>query len=174
MSKLKLTPAQKDEIRRLTQKANRRIRATERSYRQAGKDVLPRDIVGKYQTKESWATPSTPISRSVVFKDEQEYRKQMQFLRSFESPINPRPTLTEYTEQQRYKTQKAMETSMGTSVPVDIQERLMNMTAPQLSEFWNDFSDRASRAGLKYSSDAIMQQTMEQMFPEDYNNVMRG
>lgn len=172
MANFKLTAAQKDEVRRLTQKANRRIKTAEKTYRQAGKDVLPREVVGQYQTKERWATPSTPMSRSVVFEDEQAYKKQMQFLRSFESPINAKPTLTEYTKQQRTKTEQAMETSLGIDVPKSVKERLRTMTAPELSEFWNRFSDNASRAGLRYSSDAAMQQTMDEMFGEDYDKVM--
>ena len=69
-----LTAQQKDEIRRLTQLANRRIKFAEKEYKRAGGSVLPREVVGDLQIKEKWATPNTPISRSVRFESEKDYR----------------------------------------------------------------------------------------------------
>ena len=55
---IKLTAQQKDEIRRLTQLANRRIRNAFKAYEKEGKRVVPLEIVGKpeLQTREGWHT----------------------------------------------------------------------------------------------------------------------
>src|SRR6185312_2510367 len=89
MSKKKyidLTAAQKDEIRRLTQLHNRRVKAAERAYAKAGKEILPIEIVGKreLQLKENWHTKTTPLSRSVKFESQKEYRQHLHFLRQTE------------------------------------------------------------------------------------------
>lgn len=165
----RLTPSQKDEIRRLTQLANRRIKAAERAYRKEGKMVLPREIVGDYQTKESWATEKTPISRSVVFESREDYLRQLKFLRSFE---RERPGIKEYTRIQRQKTLEAVESSLGVDVPRDLRTEIMNMSAPQLSDFWNTFSNKASKLGMRYSSEQAMEMTLNEMFPEDIQQIM--
>src|SRR5699024_1730038 len=110
MSKFKLTKKQKDEIRRLTQLANRRIRTAEKQYREQGMMVAPRDVVGHVQTKDRWHTKTTPLSRSVVFESEQAYKEQLRLLRSFDpkSPGQTRPTMTQYTKVQRTKTAQAV------------------------------------------------------------------
>lgn len=161
---VRLTAAQKDEVRRLTQLANRRIKAAERAYSKEGLEVLPSDVVGRYQTKESWNTESTPISRSVKFESPEDYRRQLHFLRGFEQQ---RPGIKEYSEIQRNKTNVAVSTALGDNVPESIQQRLSRMSAPELSKFWNTFSDKASRLGLRYSSESAMRQTLDELFPED-------
>lgn len=165
MSKyVKLTASQKDEIRRLTQLANRRIKAAERAYSKAGQDVLPREVVGKYQTKESWNTKATPISRSVKFETQEDYRRQLQFLRSFEME---KPGIKEYTSIQREKTAQAIETSLGTDIPDSLQKKIDKLSAPELSQFWKRFSEKASQLGIKYSSQQAMEDTMNELYPED-------
>lgn len=165
---IKLTPNQKDEIRRLTQLANRRIKAAERQYRKEGKTILPSEIAGHHQVKERWATKNTPISRSVKFTSHKEYRKQLQYLRSFE--VN-RPGIKEYTKVQREKTIMAVESSLGAEVPDSLAKKIDKMTAPQLADFWNTFSDKASKLGLQYSSQSAMQDTMNELFPEDITRI---
>lgn len=170
MTKVKLTTAQKDEIRRLTQLANRRIKAAERAYRKEGKSVVPSEIVGQYQVKERWSTPSTPISRSVQFESEKEYRQQLRFLKSFDPKATRahRPGIREYTEVQRDKVSMAIKTALGDEVSFEnIDRRMEKMTAPQLAEFWNRFSDKAAKLGMAYSSDAVMAEVFSEMFPED-------
>lgn len=159
-----LTAQQKDEIRRLTQLANRRIKAAERAYRKEGKEVLPSDVVGNYQIKEQWNTKNTPISRSVKFTSFKDYRRQLQFLRSFEVQ---RPGIKEYTQVQREKTLQAIETSLGVPPGKEMSEKVNKMTAPQLSDFWNKFSNKASKLGMKYSSDKAMTNTLNEIMPED-------
>lgn len=166
---IKLTPSQKDEIRRLSQLANRRIKAAERAYRKEGKDILPQEVTGKHQIKSRWATKSTPISRSVKFETEKDYRKQLEYLRSFEVQ---RPGIKQYTNIQQQKTLQAVETSFGKEVPQSLQEKLSKMTAPQLTEFWNKFSGKASKLGIQYSSGQAMQDTMNELYPEDLQSIL--
>lgn len=162
-----LNAAQKEEIRRLTQLANRRIKAAERAYAKEGKTVLPKEVVGDFQIKEKWNTKATPLSRSVKFADQKEYRKHLQFLRSFEVS---RPGIKEYTQVQRDKTLDAVRSSLGIDVPKDLEKKISKMSAPKLSEFWNAYSDKASKMGMKYSSEAAMATTLNEFFPEDMEN----
>lgn len=171
MSKyIDLTPFQKDEIRRLTQLANRRIKAAQKAYAKEGLEVLPYEVVGDYQLKEEWATKTTPISRSVKFTSQKEYRKQLKFLRSFEIT---RPGIKEYSSIQQEKTLKAIETSLGADVPGDIAEKISKMNAPQLAKFWKKFDEKSTRLGFKYSSGDNMVQTLTEFFPEDMMNFIR-
>lgn len=170
-----LTAQQKDEIRRLTQLANRRIKFAEKEYKRAGGSVLPREVVGDLQIKEKWATPNTPISRSVKFESEKDYRKQLQFLRSFDPKATKqgaRPSISQYTLIQRDKTKNALETSFGQEVSGAINDKISKMTAPQLTEFWNTYARKSTQLGLKYSSGDAMQQTLAELFPEDKENLL--
>lgn len=172
---INLTAQEKDEIRRLTQLANRRIKFAEKEYKRSGGDVLPREVVGDLQIKEKWATPNTPISRSVKFQSEKEYRKQLQFLRSFDPKATKqgaRPSISQYTLIQRDKTRNAIETSFGQEVSGAIDDKITRMTAPQLSEFWNTFANKSAKLGLKYSSGDAIRQTITELFPEDADNLL--
>ena len=167
---VKLTPKQKDEIRRLTQLANRRIIAAEKAYAKEGKEVIPRDIAGPYQHRSQWATDKTPISRSVKFASEQEYREHLRLLRSFDPKATKahRPGIKEYTQIQREKVGMAIKTSLGEEVTFSfIEQKLSKMSAPQVAEFWRRFSDKAARVGMNYSSEAVMAETFQELFPED-------
>jgi hypothetical protein len=161
---INLNNAQKDEIRRLTQLANRRIRAAEKAYRQAGKHIVPKEIAGHVQLKSQWHTSTTPLSRSVKFNSAAEYRKQLQFLRSFEVT---RPGIKEYTKIQHQKTIEAVETSLGLPIEKELAKKIENLSAPELGEFWNNFSDKASKMGIKYASDAAMLNNLTEFFSED-------
>lgn len=172
---IKLTPEQKDEIRRLTQLANRRIKTAQKNYAKQGKDIVPLDIVGKkeLQTKDRWHTKNQPLSRTVKFENEKEYRNQINFLRSFDPKLrkNARPTLKEYTKTLREKTAMAVETGLGMEIPDSLVNKLNKMSAPELADFWQKFSDNASRLGLQYSSDVVMLDTMNELFPEDMQRL---
>lgn len=164
---IKLTAQQKDEIRRLTQLANRRIRNAHRAYERAGKRIVPLEIVGKpeLQTKEGWHTEKTPLSRSVKFTSHREYRQHLQWLRQFEVS---RPGIKEYTEIQRQKVAQAVATSLGGEYTFNVvMEKLSKMTAPEVADFWDTFSEKARRKGLQYSSEAVMIETFQELFPED-------
>lgn len=163
-----LTKAQKDEIRRLTQFANRRIISARNRYKAGGKVVLPSDVVGHFQLQDSWLTAKTPISRSTKFTGEQEYREQLRMLKQFEQ----RDDVWTYTGVQRVKTLAAVETSLGVPVTQELADRINNMSATQLSDFWNMFSSRASRH-MPYSSLDNMVQTLQEYFQEDIDNLMK-
>lgn len=165
---VKLTATQKDEIRRLTQLANRRIRNAEKAYRKEGLTVLPSEIVGDYQIKEKWATSTTPISRSVKFESKQAYKKQLKFLKSFE---NYRPGIREYTDIQKTKTLMAVETSLGVEVPQKLALKIGKMSAPELSKFWNTFSNKSTRLGFNYSSSSAFLLAMNEYFSEDLSDL---
>lgn len=158
-----LTTAQKDEIRRLTQLANRRIKATERAYRKEGLEILPYEVVGDYQLKEDWATKNTPISRTVKFESQKEYRKHLHDLRRFELS---RPGIKEYSEIQRDKTIQAVETSLGIGIPEELAEKINKMNAPQLSNFWKTYSKKSTKLGVRYSSLQAMLQAISEHFNE--------
>lgn len=164
---IKLTPEQKDEIRRLTQFANRRIKAAYKEYRKYDMEVLPSEVTGDIQIREQWHTKNTPLSRSVKFTSLKEYRKHLNYLRSFE---RMRPTIREYTTTQRTKTLQAVETSLGLNVPKTLGDKLNQLSAPELSRFWNRFASKASKLGIKYSSEQAMLATLTEFFPEDMDN----
>lgn len=161
---LQLNPAQKEEIRRLTQLANRRIKNVEKAYMKEGKSVLPRELVGDFQIHEQWQTKANPLSRSIKFADNKAYNEHLRMLRSFETS---RPGIKEYTQIQRIKTGAAIETALGKDLPEAFAKRLNKMTAPKLADFWNAFSEKAARMGATYSSLSAMTETIEEFFPED-------
>lgn len=169
-----LTKDQKDEIRRLTQLANRRIKYAAKEYARSGASVLPKEVVGGLQIREKWATPNTPISRSVKFESEREYKKQLAFLRSFDPKAMKeaaRPSISEYTMIQRSKTIDALETSFGVDINAGMAAKLNTMSAPKLSEFWDTYSKKAAKLGFKYSSSQAMAQTLQEFFPEDIQGL---
>lgn len=166
---VQLTKAQKEEIRRLTQFANRRIKAAFKEYEKEGKTIAPREVTGDIQIREQWHSQNYALSRSVKFTTMKEYRERLNYLRSFE---RMRPTIAEYRDIQREKTILAMETSLGQEVPEKIVKAIHKMSSPRLADFWNSFSDKASKMGLQYSSNAVMSQTMEEYFPEDYMSLL--
>jgi hypothetical protein len=164
---IELNKAQKDEIRRLTQFANRRIVSAEKTYSKAGKTILPKEVVGNIRTKADWYTDKQPLSRTEKFKTASEYRKHMNFLRSFEKS---RPNMQQYTKAQREKTKLGVETSMG-RLPEELEKQINKMSAPELSEFWKTFSDNSTKLAFNYSSDSALFMTTSEYFREDINAV---
>lgn len=164
-----LNSTQKEEIRRLTQLANRRIKAATKAYHAAGKDVVPKEMVGPYQVIEQWHARNTPMSRSVKFESHKAYREHLKFLRSFDkkAPGESRPGIREYTKVQREKTLLALETSLGIEPPAKIQQQVKKLNAVQLAEFWNKFSNISAKMVQKYASDAAIIETLSEFFPED-------
>ena len=167
---VKLTNAQKNEIRRLTQFANRRILAAAREYQYAGKDVLPSEVVGEYQIKEKWHTTKTPISRSVKFDSMADYNRQIKKLRAYEVE---RDDIWTYTRVAKEKTLQAMETSLGREIPPDLQNKVNSLTAAKLGDFWKTFKNKVVRLGTQYSSNSAMTNAMEDYFQEDIDNLLK-
>ena len=167
MAKVKLTERQKDEIRKLTQFANRRIKRAFKEYEDAGRTVVPTDLAGFLNTRDEWHTANTPLSRSVVFESEQEYRRTINRLRQFRHTA---PDIQTWTDDQRVVTLSGLETALG-DVPDEVINRVLEMDAVQLSEFWDKFTKNARRMGAQYSSLQNMQDTLREFFPEDFANI---
>lgn len=86
-----------------------------------------------------------------------------------------RPGIKEYTEIQRQKVAQAVATSVGGEYSFnEVMKRLEKMTAPQIAEFWDKFSENARRKGLQYSSEAVMVETFQELFPEDLYSTIPG
>ncbi len=166
-----LSKAHKREIRRLTLKANRRIRTAEKQYRQSGLEILPRDVVGKseLQTKDRWHTPKTPLSSSTKFKSQEQFEEHMSFLKSFDED---RPTIAEYGKQQRIRTISAVESTIGYKTAEDFQERINSMTSAETDLFWREFGKKANQLGIQYDSEQVLRETMSEFFPEDIQNLL--
>jgi len=166
---IKLSNEQKDELRRLTQLANRRIKAAFKAYEKEGMEVAPYQVTGGIQIKEQWNSKNYALSRSVKFTSESEYKARLQYLREFDPKANrnARPTMKQYTAIQRTKTTTAIETALGQEVPDQLADKLNKLTAPQLSQFWKRFDENARQVGTKYNSNAVMSQTLQEFFPED-------
>lgn len=171
---VKLTERQKDEIRRLTQRANRRIIGAYKEYAKHGREIPPAKVTGGIQTREQWETTSLPLSRSTQFATNAEYRERLRFLRSFDMGPASRPTMTEYTNIEREKIRVAMRHTLGTDPGARLDKQLTRMSAPQLAEFWHRFETNANRKGVHYSSDAVMAETLDEFFQEDLMHLLEG
>ena len=169
MSKPRLTNAQKDEVRKLTQFANRRIKSAFKEYESQGKQIVPNELTGFLRARAEWHTESTPLSRSVVFESEVEYQQTIRALRNFRRSA---PTVKEYTSDQTQTTINALHTSLGDMVPTALIERVKGMSVVELSDFWARFSEIARRMGIQYSSDPAMIATLREFFGEDYEHLM--
>ena len=161
---IKLTTEQKNELRRLTQLANRRIAAFTKEYEKHGLSIIPYEVSGGIQTREQWHTEKYAISRSTKFKSEIDFKRHMRWLKQFENPLI-RENVTLYTRTQRVKTLRAMETALG-GVTDEQREMIERMSAGELALFWDTFSNVANRKGVQYSSDSALSQTWE-LFNED-------
>jgi hypothetical protein len=165
-----LSAAQKEEVRRLTQFANRRIANAFKTYEKEGMDVVPREITGGIQTREQWATDKYAISRSIKFSSQKEYREQLHWLRQFEVM---RPSITEYSTAQQEKTLLGLETALG-DVPNALKDMVKKLNAPELTRFWKTFSDKASKMTFRYSSQAAAQEAVVEFFGTDRQDLARG
>jgi hypothetical protein len=165
---VKLSKAQKEEIRRLTQLANRRIKAAFKAYEKEGKSVMPYEVVGNVDIREKWDSEKYALSRSIKFATQNEYKMRLKYLRQFEKE---RPGIKEYTKIQREKTKIAMETSLGQELPNYVSKVIDKMTAPQLSDFWQKFNKKSAKLGMKYSSNEAMAKAMQDYFQEDIEHL---
>ena len=166
----KLTAYEKNELRRLTQMANRRIKAYMVEYEKAGLSIIPKEVSGGIQTREQWASEKYAISRSTKFANEQAFRSHLNWLRQFEKPAI-RPRVTEYTKVQKAKTIEAYKTIMG-NINEETVKKIEKMSLPELSKFWKKFSDRARKLGTQYSSDAMQVLMENELYAEDEQALM--
>ena len=166
---IQLSKEQKQELRKLGIFANNRIRRSFKVYEKAGKDIVPKEIVGKeMQIKEDWFTEKTPISTSIKFKTYKDYRKHLNYLRSFKVD---KVGIKEFTEIQQNKVLHAIDTSLGVEVPEALRKKISKMSAPELTDFWKKYERFGSKMGLQYASDSAMIATLEDWFKEDIENL---
>lgn len=174
----KLSENDRRELKRLTQKANRRIESAMRAYEKEGLQVIPRALSGgKIQIREQYQAGKSAYSRSTKFGSKEDFRRHLNELRRFESPDQYRrvdriPTLSEYNRIQQSKVQAAVNTALGVDISDKLQKKLSRMSAPQLSKFWNTFERNASRKGHPYSSDVAMTDALEEFFGDDIDNLI--
>ena len=169
-----LNKVQKEEIRRLTQKANRRISAAFKEYEAAGLKLVPRELTMGIQYKEQWENEKYALSRSTKFDSAKDYYNRLKVLKQFDIPDAKGgvPTLSEYKNVQSNKIRKAIVTSLGTKtvmgLPPELMEILLKqidkMSAPDMAKFWKGFSRKAQQLKLKYSSEVAMNYAMNDFF----------
>lgn len=168
-----LTKQQKEEVRRLTQRANRRIAGAIKEYEKHGREVAPFEVTGGVQTKGQFETKQKPLSRTVKFETKKEYKDRLNFLRGFEDKgPGARPTMTEYKKVQKAKVREAVKTSLGVDLSEDLEKKLKKMSAPELADFWDKFERNAVRKGPQYSSEAVMAETLQEFFGEDIDALV--
>lgn len=173
---IKLTQREKEDFRRLTQKANRRIIMATKQYEKEGLKVIPRELSGGLiQTKAQWKTEKYPLSRSFTrFKDKRSFNRYMRKLRQFDIPDSKGgvPTYTEYQSIGARKMKQALDTALDggvyRNIPPEIQkaldERIDNMGVEEQAKFWRKYSEQSQKMLLQYSSEVAMQRVMDEMF----------
>ena len=170
--------SQVDLIRRLTQKANRRITQAFKIYEETGKHRIPGTITeGRITTREDWASEKYPLSRSIVFESEKAFQKHLAWLQRFDLPEarGGLPTMTEYQHIQGNKILLAMQTALGGAAPYDMPpeimehmyKAIMNMSAPEQTDFWKAFQKRGQKLLDKFSSKAAMEQALNEFFGKE-------
>lgn len=179
---IKLSAQQKDEIRKLTQQANRRIKAFITVYEKAGYRVIPREVTGGFdvQVREEFQTQKYALSRSVKFESEREYKNHLKKLRRFAKDSQAPdavPTVSKYTEIQRNKIFASIKTA-GIEIDEYNLKRLESMDLIEQKKFWNEFTRRAVRMAAEYSSDqlfmAMMNEYSERERQLEANEVMKN
>jgi len=176
MSKyIKLATTQKEEIRRLTQLANRRITQAMKKYEEKGLSIAPKEVTGGIQTRGQWASEKYPLSRAVTFESETDYKEKLKFLKQFDPKTvgkhNANPTMTEYTKVQQKKMKFAIETATSGELTQDLIKKIDKLGSAELAKFWNGFSKVGSKLLLEYSSDALIDYS-SQYFKEDVKSVI--
>ena len=173
---IKLSASQKDEIRRLTQQANRRIASYLKTYQKAGYNVIPKEVVPGFdiQAKKQFQTSKYALSRSVKFETQEDYERHIKKLQRFDKDYKGADkalTQKEYTKLNRVKMLKGLETA-GFDVSEDNLARINKMSLIDQKRFWAEFTKRAIRMQAEYSSDQVFELVMHDMFSIDLNKVM--
>lgn len=173
---MNLTQRQKEDFRRLTQKANRRIKKATKEYAKEGLSVIPRKLSGGLiQTREQWQTKNYPLSRSIKqFKTKREFNQYMNKLRQFDIPDSKGgvPTYTEYQSIGAMKMKQALDTALDggvyRNIPPEIQEaldrKIEHMGVEEQAKFWKKYSEQSQKMLLDYSSEVAMQKVMDEVF----------
>ncbi|MGL4521855.1 MAG: hypothetical protein ACRCWQ_04855 [Bacilli bacterium] len=174
-----LTADEKNELRRLTQKANRRIKTAydelilEQKHKKGRKKtvIIPLAVAGRNkQIQKQWATESTPYSRSTKFETKEDFRRHMNELRSFDPGLaHSKPTLKEYAKTSANKILKAFDTA-GVQLTAEQRKLLSSLSVEQQRQFWRKYDEIASKYFNNYSSDQVFADMASD--PEVFNSFM--
>lgn len=169
---VKLTSVQKEEIRRLTQLANRRIANAMKLYESKGLTIAPYEVTGGIQERSQWVSDKYAISRSVKFNSVKDYKDQLRFLKQFDpkASSNPAPTIVQHGKVQQKKMTAAIETITGGELKTSLLDKISKLDSAKASLFWKDFSEVASKLGTEYSSEALIPYA-EEYFKEDLDEL---
>ena len=172
----KASKAQAELIRRLTQKANRRIKQAFKLYESAGKHRIPGALTeGRVTVRDDWQTEKNPLSRAIKFPTEKAFQAHLNYLKKFDLPEvkGGLPTMTEFSQIQTNKIILALQTSIGGgsslyNMPPEIMQHMYKvisrMSAPEQTEFWKVFSKRSQKLLDKFSSKQAMEQALNEFF----------
>jgi hypothetical protein len=159
---IQLSPAEKEEIRRLTQKANRRIKSYLKVYEQAGYKVIPKEVTAglQIQSRQQFQTDNYAISRSVKFESKADYKKHISMLKKFDpGRADSVPTVREYNVINRTKLMKGFETA-GVNLSSESMKAMKKWDSAKISQFWKDYQRIALRKGLDYASGTTFEELM--------------
>ena len=172
----KLSDYEKNELRRLTQKANRRLKAFQEAYERDGYSVIPKEVTAGFdiQTSKQWNTKSYALSRSTKFDSKREFQQRMRMLRRFDSnKADSVPTVSEYVDINQKKLKRAFETS-GVKVDKKMLAKIGKMNSVEISKFWADYRRRADRKGMQYSSESVMAEMLDSYTTKDKGALMKS
>lgn len=156
----------RNDFRRLTQLANRRVKAFTKHYEKGGQNIIPKAVTAGFdvQSRKQWFSEKYAFSRSVKFESKKDYQEHMAKLRKFdnkqkifESSLN----VTEYTALQQDKIASALNTS-GVEIDMNMYNKINSMTAVELSKFWATYERIGRRMGLQYNSEAAMSLALDE------------
>lgn len=163
----KLNKDQAKELKRLTQKANRRIKSYMTVYEEGGHAVLPYKYTGGFdvQAKQQWTGATTPLSRSTKFASEKEYKQYINTLkRKFDNERTPEyvPTVRQSMKLEHSKLSQALDTA---GIKPN-RQAIKKMSLMDTKAFWDKFNERAVSKGLLYSSDQVLSEMVGELGAE--------
>ena len=160
----KLNAYEKNEFRRLTQRANRRLKAFQVEYAKHGKSVIPQELTAGFNIQHTSQLNSAnyaPSRSHTRFADKKEFNQYMKMLRRFESSrADSVPTVREYASINRSKLAQAFDTA-GVKLTQDQIKKLSKMSSVEISKFWDEYYNKAKRLGIRYASDSVMEDMID-------------
>lgn len=173
-----LSKEQKSLIRRLTQKANRRITAAFKLYEEFNQKRIPGALTsGKITVREEWETAKYPLSRKVTFDTQKEFQQRLKWLKTFDVPEakGGLPTISQFQAIQGNKIIMAMQTSFAggafyglpPELMDEVYKHILSLSPPEQTEFWKSYTKRAQKLLDKFSSKAAMEQALNEFFGKE-------
>lgn len=165
------TPREWKEYTKLTDRANRRIKAAAEEFGKYNTDILPYDLTGDWQMKQDWKTEKQPISKSKgQFNSRAEFRVQLSKVRKLASPTGD--TITTYLKKQTDKTILGIRSAIGVMTP-ELEGHIRLMNPIQQNRFWAKYHYRSREMGNSFSSDALLTQMIKELLPEDIYSIVQ-